>query len=64
MSKELAKVGCAIKTEELRCMPCDGTRSGGFSPDHGILLCQNQFYNKNHMEETVAHEMIHAYDHW
>jgi inner membrane protease ATP23 len=64
MSKELEKVGCPIKTEELKCMPCDNTRSGGFSPEYGILLCQNRCYNIAHMEETIAHEMVHAYDHW
>ncbi|KAI8053091.1 metalloprotease ATP23 [Syncephalis plumigaleata] len=63
MSKELEKVGCPMRPEELKCMPCDGTRSGGFSPEYGILLCQNRFYNIAHMEETIVHEMVHAYDH-
>ena len=64
MLKEMAKVGCAMRREDLQCMPCDNTRSGGFSPEYGIQLCQNRFVNKDHMEETIAHEMVHAYDHW
>ncbi|KAL1900830.1 Mitochondrial inner membrane protease atp23 [Ceratocystis pirilliformis] len=36
---------------------------GGFSPDHGILICANEVRNKKHMEDTLAHEMVHAWDH-
>jgi inner membrane protease ATP23 len=38
-------------------------QGGGFSPDHGILICANEMRNKGHMEDTLAHEMIHAWDH-
>ncbi|KAK4231572.1 hypothetical protein QBC38DRAFT_439966 [Podospora fimiseda] len=44
----------------------DGTvlrQSGGFSPDHGIVLCANEFRNRGHLEDTLAHEMVHAWDH-
>ncbi|XXH05062.1 Glutamate 5-kinase [Hypoxylon texense] len=37
--------------------------SGGFSPDHGILICANEVRNRNHLEDTLAHEMVHAWDH-
>ncbi|OZJ03270.1 hypothetical protein BZG36_04901 [Bifiguratus adelaidae] len=63
MLKNLQKVGCPLTKETLICMPCDATRSGGFSPDHGILLCQNRFFSKSHQEDTMVHEMIHMYDH-
>lgn len=36
---------------------------GGFSPDHGILICANEVINKKHLEDTLAHEMVHAWDH-
>ncbi|KAL5612650.1 uncharacterized protein BROUX77_002806 [Berkeleyomyces rouxiae] len=36
---------------------------GGFSPDHGILICANEVRNRKHMEDTLAHEMVHAWDH-
>ncbi|KAK3333523.1 peptidase M76 family-domain-containing protein [Cercophora scortea] len=38
-------------------------QSGGFSPDHGILLCANEVRNRGHLEDTLAHEMVHAWDH-
>ncbi|KAI2472026.1 peptidase M76 family-domain-containing protein [Annulohypoxylon bovei var. microspora] len=37
--------------------------SGGFSPDHGILICANEVRNRHHLEDTLAHEMVHAWDH-
>ncbi|OCF37940.1 mitochondrial inner membrane protease ATP23 [Kwoniella heveanensis CBS 569] len=55
--------GCAFPSSALQCHPCPETRSGGFSPEHGILLCQNRFFSKKHMEDTLAHELLHAYDH-
>lgn len=38
-------------------------QSGGFSPDHGILLCANEIRDRKHLEDTLAHEMVHAWDH-
>lgn len=38
-------------------------QSGGFSPNHGILICSNEIRDRKHLEDTVAHEMVHAWDH-
>lgn len=38
-------------------------QSGGFHPDHGILLCANEVRNRKHVEDTLSHEMVHAWDH-
>ncbi|RDA84524.1 hypothetical protein CP532_1494 [Ophiocordyceps camponoti-leonardi (nom. inval.)] len=38
-------------------------QSGGFEPNHGILLCANEMRDRKHLEDTLAHEMIHAWDH-
>lgn len=38
-------------------------QSGGFSPDSGILLCANEVAGRAHLEDTLAHEMVHAWDH-
>lgn len=59
----LKLAGCAFSSSALQCHPCPENRAGGFSPDHGILLCQDRFFNKKHMEDTLAHELIHAFDH-
>jgi inner membrane protease ATP23 len=38
-------------------------QGGGFSPDHGIMICANEMRSQGHMEDTLAHEMVHAWDH-
>ncbi|OAA74139.1 Peptidase M76, ATP23 [Cordyceps fumosorosea ARSEF 2679] len=38
-------------------------QSGGFSPGHGILICANEIRDRKHLEDTLAHEMVHAWDH-
>ncbi|ORZ01585.1 peptidase M76 family-domain-containing protein [Syncephalastrum racemosum] len=63
MAEHLEKVGRPISRDDFLCAPCDETRSGGFSPEHGILLCQNRTNSKTHQEHTMVHEMIHMYDH-
>lgn len=59
----LKLAGCPFPSSALQCHPCPENRAGGFSPDHGILLCQDRFFNKKHMEDTLAHELLHAFDH-
>lgn len=38
-------------------------QGGGFDPERGILVCSNSVRNRGHLEDTLAHEMVHAYDH-
>jgi mitochondrial inner membrane protease ATP23 len=38
-------------------------KAGGFDPDYGIQICANEMRNQGHLEDTMAHEMVHAYDH-
>jgi inner membrane protease ATP23 len=52
-----------LDKSNIRCLPCDQFQSGGFSPKYGILLCQNQLRDRGHLEDTLAHELVHAYDH-
>jgi inner membrane protease ATP23 len=63
MLKHLRLSGCPFPESAIQCHPCPAERSGGFAPEYGILLCQNRFFSKKHMEDTLAHELIHAYDH-
>ncbi|SCZ98927.1 BZ3500_MvSof-1268-A1-R1_Chr3-1g05714 [Microbotryum saponariae] len=46
----------------ITCQPCPPTLAGGFCPTLGILLCQNRFMSKAHLQDALAHELIHAYD--
>ncbi|KAF9428856.1 Mitochondrial inner membrane protease atp23 [Podila epigama] len=63
MMNNLVKAGCPVTKNMLECGKCDSNKSGGFSSDHGVLLCQNGFNNKKHQEYTMIHELIHMYDH-
>lgn len=37
--------------------------TGGFDPHYGIKLCANVLEGQGKVEETLAHEMVHAWDH-
>jgi inner membrane protease ATP23 len=59
--KELDSVG-GFNLDSIKCMPCNPSRAGGFAPKKGIVLCENMFVSDSHMEQTLSHELIHAYD--
>lgn len=46
----------------ITCRPCPPTMAGGYSPALGILLCQNRFMSRKHMEDALSHELVHAWD--
>jgi inner membrane protease ATP23 len=53
----------SIHEGNVRCRRCTTRQSGGFDQDYGILVCANKLRNRGHLEDTLAHEMVHAYDH-
>ncbi|KAG8711732.1 Mitochondrial inner membrane protease atp23 [Ceratobasidium sp. 395] len=63
MMKHLALEGANVSPDHIHCSPCDATRAGGFSPEAGVLLCQDRFLSKSHMQDTLVHELVHMYDH-
>ncbi|KAF3938259.1 hypothetical protein ABW19_dt0205780 [Dactylella cylindrospora] len=63
MMEQVREVNGHLSHESIRCMQCSRNQAGGFHPKYGILLCQNKLRDRNHTEDTMAHEMIHAYDH-
>ncbi|KAL8636034.1 MAG: hypothetical protein Q9228_006529 [Teloschistes exilis] len=63
MREKINKLGGDLHSENIHCRRCDLPQSGGFEKDYGILLCANHLRNQGHTEDTMAHEMIHAYDH-
>jgi mitochondrial inner membrane protease ATP23 len=60
MNSELKKVSCS---PPVYCAPCREPGYGGFNADMGILICENHVHSKRRLESTLAHEMIHAFDH-
>lgn len=72
MSEKVGDLNGRLDASNVVCRRCparlteDGEihrQSGGFSPEHGILLCANEMRDRKHLEDTLAHEMVHAYDH-
>jgi len=63
MLENVAAVNGKLDKSNIRCLPCGAFQSGGFDANYGILLCQNRLIDRSHMEDTLAHELVHAYDH-
>ena len=62
MQQHLALLSPDSKPVKILCAPCDDKQAGGFHPELGILVCANHLFNKTHMEDTLAHEMVHEFD--
>lgn len=63
MSDRIGELGGELNTNNVRCMRCIQPGQGaGFDPDYGIRICANKMKNRKHTEDTLAHEMVHAYD--
>ena len=63
MRENIAQLNGDINSSNIRCRRCTTRQSGGFDPDYGIRICANEMRNRGHLEDTMAHEMVHAYDH-
>lgn len=63
LKDEVWKLGGDLNGRNILCRMCTAEQSGGFHVDHGIMLCANKFRNRGHQEDTMAHEMVHAWDH-
>jgi len=63
MLENITAANGKLDKSNIRCLPCGKFQSGGFDANYGILLCQNRLIDRNHMEDTLAHELVHAYDH-
>ncbi|MCO5555684.1 hypothetical protein L7F22_009229 [Adiantum nelumboides] len=76
MIKHLNIVGCSPFdkdgfVEKIFFAKCSSSIAGGFMPSQpnearsrsGLLICYDKINSKSHMEQTLAHEMIHWFDH-
>lgn len=62
LQQEVNKIGGNINENNIVCAQCDDMKSGGFNQQLGILLCQDKLGSRRHLEDTLAHELVHAYD--
>lgn len=72
LSDKIEDLNGKIDRDNVLCRRCprqlteDGQirgQTGGFDPNIGILLCANEVRNRKHLEDTLSHEMVHAWDH-
>jgi len=63
MQEQIQRIGGNINQNNIVCDECNEMKSGGFHPELGILLCQNKLQSQSHAEDTLTHELVHAYDH-
>jgi inner membrane protease ATP23 len=72
LQEKIGDLGGELDGKNVLCRRCPARldkegnvhrQSGGFSPAHGILICANEVRDRKHLEDTLAHEMVHAWDH-
>ncbi|GAD98294.1 hypothetical protein NFIA_083300 [Paecilomyces variotii No. 5] len=63
LGDNIRQLGGDISSHNIYCRRCTNRKAGGFDPDYGIQICANEMRDQGHLEDTMAHEMVHAYDH-
>ena len=63
MTGNIRRLGGDIGSQNIRCRTCKSGMLGGFDHQYGIMLCANWIEKRSMLEDVMAHEMVHAYDH-
>lgn len=64
LRQNINQLGGDINSNNIFCRRCPKRQAGGFDPDYGIQICANELRgSQSRLEDTLAHEMVHAYDH-
>ncbi|OKL60276.1 Mitochondrial inner membrane protease atp23 [Talaromyces atroroseus] len=63
LSDNIRQLGGDLSSHNIYCRRCTTRKAGGFDPEYGIQICANEMRDQGHLEDTIAHEMVHAYDH-
>jgi hypothetical protein len=58
-----SQAGCPIERSYFKVLTCGAQVNGGFSLEHGVILCHNRLQTFRDVEHAMAHELVHAYDH-
>ncbi|KAI8842320.1 peptidase M76 [Chytriomyces cf. hyalinus JEL632] len=64
LMQSLANSGCAFTRKHITVGSCADTPNyaGGFHPLIGIRLCEENLRTREILEDTLTHELVHAYD--
>ncbi|KAH0835113.1 hypothetical protein AYO21_09709 [Fonsecaea monophora] len=66
MNENIHKLGGDLGPHNIHCRTCRGDEEamqGGFDHKYGIKICANYVQERSVLEDVLAHEMVHAYDH-
>jgi inner membrane protease ATP23 len=66
MNENIRKLGGEMGPQNIHCRTCRGDEEamqGGFDHKYGIKICANWVQERSQLEDVMAHEMVHAYDH-
>jgi len=63
MEKAGCKVDATAEGGFFKVEHCHGKVAGGFRPDSGVVVCQNHVKSQQEVDNLLAHELIHAFDH-
>lgn len=66
MNDNINKLGGDMGPHNVHCRTCTDPREkmhAGFDYKYGIKICANYVQDKKTMEDVLAHEMVHAFDH-
>ena len=60
----MQEIGFPVKlSRDFSCEPCSPKVAGSFDPfRQQVVLCQNNIYSQIHMNQVLAHELVHSYD--
>mmetsp|Transcript_12306 Transcript_12306/g.26558 ORF Transcript_12306/g.26558 Transcript_12306/m.26558 type:complete len:249 (+) Transcript_12306:125-871(+) len=60
--RAMQQAGCPVGRDYFTVISCDTKTGGGFSLQHGVILCHNRLETPSDVEHTLVHELVHAYD--
>jgi mitochondrial inner membrane protease ATP23 len=63
MTDNIRRLGGEMNSSNVRFRTCKQGMLGGFDHKYGIMLCANYVEKRSMLEDVMAHEMVHAYDH-
>ncbi|KAF2236983.1 hypothetical protein EV356DRAFT_442594 [Viridothelium virens] len=63
LREQIQLLGSDINPSNVHCGRCITARQGGTSREYGIMLCSNNHRRRKVLEDTLAHEMVHCWDH-
>lgn len=58
----MEKAGCPLGRKFFKSIVCDKAAAGGFLEGQGIVVCSNAVILQDEVDQTLTHELIHAYD--